>query len=81
MNAAILNTARSIVNQARSLPRDPRSTEYWQGAEVAAARTLVKASGEDRPAFVIPYKMGTAQADAFLSGMGEGRRLVIKALE
>lgn len=49
--------------------RDPRSPEYKAGVLAALKFRL-----QGHP-ITLPYPVGTAQADAFFSGLDEGHRL------
>lgn len=60
-------TADVVREQFEGKVRVARSTEYVEGfANVVAANLR-----EERPP--LPYELGTAQADAYLCGMSEGR--------
>jgi hypothetical protein len=55
-----------LFSAAFDKPRDPRSTEYKAGVR---ALLVLRVHGLD---IIRPYPMGTAQADAFYSGVDEG---------
>jgi len=62
-----MQTVDDLMENAFFEGRDPRSAEYKQGArDVLVARM----AGSALPA--IPFKVGTAQADAYLAGREEG---------
>ena len=61
--------ADELLRQAFANPRDPRSNEYKAGV-LAALRYRI----EGAP-IAIPYRLGTAPADAFFSGLDEGHRI------
>lgn len=59
----------TLMRRAFALPRTPRSKAYKEGAQWVLdfrVRGL-------RPA--CPYKVGTAEADAFFAGQGEGHAI------
>lgn len=56
--------------------RDSRSIAYKNGVRAAIEKTL-----RVRDRLACPYKVGTAQADAWFSGREEGRRIADKYLE
>ena len=59
-------SAQQLFDDAFSNPRDPRSKEYKAGVMAALK------SRTDGIHYVNPYKLGTAEADAFWSGADEG---------
>lgn len=64
-----MSVARQIFDQAFSAPRDPRSIAYKKGVLAALEFRLGECSGIARP-----YRLGTADADAYFSGLDEGHR-------
>lgn len=62
-------SAHKIFDRAFSRPRDPRSAEYKAGV-MAALRFRIEGTKINRP-----YRIGTAAADAFFSGISEGHSL------
>lgn len=56
----------TLFHEAFSTPRDPRSDEYKAGVR---ATLRFRFQGQ---AVKCPYALGTAQADAFFSGIDEG---------
>lgn len=67
-----MSKAYEIFNAAFSKPRSPRSDEYRHGV----IETLKFRLGESIGVFEMKqYKLGTAQADAYLAGCDEGNRL------
>jgi hypothetical protein len=62
-----MKTAQQILSEAFSYPRDPRSEEYKAGVLEALRFRL----GEVER-LRCPYKVGTARADAWFSGVDEG---------
>jgi hypothetical protein len=62
--------ADCIFQQAfQGTTRTPRSAAYQRGVRAALAYRC-----ERRP-IVLPYRAGTAEADAFWAGLGEGHAL------
>lgn len=61
--------AQELYAKAFTGPRDPRSDEYKAGVRAAL---LYRLDGRE---IKCPYQMGTAQADAFYSGLDEGHRI------
>ncbi|HEU0201844.1 MAG TPA: hypothetical protein VFR86_15600 [Burkholderiaceae bacterium] len=64
-----LSTAQKLLAEAFTRPRDPRSNEYKAGVRAALEFRLAGV------AIDIPYPLGTAQADAFFSGLQEGHAI------
>jgi hypothetical protein len=64
-----MKTVNKLMKAAFDKPRDPRSDEYKAG--VRAALTF-RINGEHT---ANPHKPGTAQADAFFSGIDEGHSI------
>ena len=62
--------AKLIFDDAFSKHRDPRSREYKAGVF-----DMLRRKFGEIPQCICPYDMGTAQADAWLSGTEEGRHL------
>lgn len=58
--------AEKLFKDAFSVPRDPRSQEYKDGVLAALKYRL------EGVKIQMPYAAGTAQADAFYSGLTEG---------
>jgi hypothetical protein len=58
-----------LVTAAFDRPRDPRSDAYKLGVRELLANQVLGAP------FRCPYKLGTAEADAFFSGSDEGRTI------
>ena len=69
MNAIASPTAQQIFTDAFGVAREPRSAEYKAGVRAALQWRL----GETET-LVCPHPLGTAQADAWLSGTDEGHR-------
>lgn len=65
-----MSKAREIFQQAFDRPRDERSLEYKNGV----LDTLMLRFGDIASARC-PYPIGTAQADAYFAGCGEGHQL------
>lgn len=68
-------TVDALMAAAFGVPRDPRSPEYKAGVRAALAFRI------DGIKIRCPHPMGTAQADAFYSGVDEGRRRWREAVE
>lgn len=64
----------AIMNKTFPQGRDPRSDEYKAGVRAQLARLI-----EGTP-LRYPYRMGTAQADAYFAGMDEGRDVWSRAV-
>lgn len=64
-----MSVARQIFDQAFSAVRDPRSLAYKKGVLAALEYRLGECSG-----IAHPYRLGTADADAYFSGLDEGHR-------
>ncbi|SAL66468.1 hypothetical protein AWB67_07113 [Caballeronia terrestris] len=60
-------TVAELMAEAFTSGRDPRSAEY-----IAGVRSILENCIEGA-AIVLPYALGTTQADAFLAGQEEGR--------
>lgn len=58
-----------LIDTAFASPRDPRSPEYKAGVRAALEKRF------NGVAIACPYELGTAAADAFLSGLDEGRAI------
>ncbi len=56
-----------LMAETFSAPRDPRSPQYRAGVRVILERKLI---GTPLPA--LPYLLGSASADAYFAGQGEG---------
>lgn len=75
----LLSTVDQVVSELFSRPRDPRSVAYKAGVRAAVKfRLYDKARGGH---IECPYKVGTAEADAFFSGVDEGHAAGQKVLE
>lgn len=73
-----MKTVDELMAEAFSVFRDPRSPEYKAGVRAALAYRI------EGTRIKCPYQMGTAAADAFLSGTDEGHsiwRLEIEGLQ
>jgi len=69
-NARMMSvTVDALMAEAFKPGRDPRSSEYKQGVRALLA---LRIDGTKLPR---PYKMGSAQADAFYAGVDEGHRI------
>lgn len=68
-------SSQKLFEEAFKGPRDPRSDEYRCGV-LAALRFRCEGLR-----IGLPYRVGTAQADAFFSGVDEGHRLWRDSLE
>lgn len=64
-----MKTVDELMRIAFDPPRDPRSDEYKAGCRAAMDCRL------NGRAIRIPYAIGTAQADAFFSGVDEGHAI------
>ena len=64
-------TAKELHEEAFFGPRDPRSKEYKSGVLAALKFRL----GESCAVGMCPYPLGSAQQDAWFSGIDEGHRL------
>jgi hypothetical protein len=62
-------TVDELMKCAFDVPRDLRSAEYKQGVR----DTLIFRIEGDQ--MVMPYKIGTAQCDAYFAGREEGHRI------
>jgi hypothetical protein len=71
----MMATARELFNEAFSVSRDPRSDAYKAGV-IAVLRLHVEGVRVRQP-----YRLGTAEADAFSSGCGEGHLIFRKSKE
>ncbi len=67
-------TAQFLFDKAFSTPRTPRSDAYKVGLLAALRYRL------DGARIACPYRMGTAEADAFHAGVNEGHALARAAL-
>lgn len=63
--------AQDIFNFAFSQPRDPRSEAYKQGVLFCLRKRI-----DSMPDRKNPYRLGTAEADAWYSGVDEGLVIV-----
>lgn len=63
-----MKTADDLFSEAFSSPRDKRSQEYKFGV-IQALRVVL--GEENSPP--MPFRMGTAEADAYFAGYDEGR--------
>ncbi len=59
-------TVEELFNKNFNVPRTPRSAEYWGGVRAALAFRL------ESKKIVLPYRVGTAAADAFFAGVDAG---------
>jgi len=67
--ADALPLIEKLISAAFNIPRDPRSDAYKVGArEILMCRTI-------GTKYACPYKLGTAEADAFFAGSDEGNRI------
>ena len=64
-----LALAEKLFKNAFDKPRDPRSDEYKAGVRAALR---FRFAGEKIPT---PYESGTAQSDAYYSGLDEGHSI------
>jgi len=64
-----MKTVNEFMKAAFDRPRDPRSDEYKAGVR---ASLNFRINGEHT---ANPYKPGTAQSDAFFSGVDEGHSI------
>jgi hypothetical protein len=64
-----MSKAQALFNTLFSGPRDPRSAEYQAGCLYILRRKLDGIDQQD-----CPYRMPSAQADAWLAGCQEGLR-------
>jgi hypothetical protein len=62
-------TIDCLMSQAFDNDREPRSNEYKKGVRSTLEFCIIGGNP------VCPYPMGTASADAFISGMDEGRQI------
>lgn len=69
MNTTTKPIGRTIYEMAFSFPRTPRSDAYKAGV-----RYVLETKLDGRPKSAVPYKDGTAEADAYYSGCDEGHR-------
>ena len=60
----------SLMSQVFGSGRGPRSEPYRQGVRSILAYRLAGA-----PLPKLPYDLGTAEADAYFAGQGEGRQI------
>lgn len=65
----------ALLNKRFAVAREPRSAEYKAGVAAALCFRLHGVK------ITCPYALGTAQADAFLSGTDEGHRAGREYLE
>lgn len=75
MEHATKSKADTLYAEAFSTQRDPRSPEYKAGV-YAALKYRYEAKKID-----VPYKLGTASADAFFSGLDEGHNIWRRKLD
>lgn len=68
-------TVDGLMAAAFDRPRDPRSDAYKTGARAHLQHVL------NNKNTVVPYPLGTAEADAFFAGVDEGRAIVMRAWE
>lgn len=69
MTATTTRSPQEIYAAAFAAPRDPRSAAYKRGVLDGLKAKL------ERHVPMLPYNMGTAEADAYFSGISEGRAL------
>jgi len=62
--------ANELFEKAFNAPREARSDEYKDGVLQA-----LQFKTEEIDGVSFPYKMGTAQADAWFAGLDEGKRI------
>jgi len=65
----IMATVDELMTQAFSTPRDQRSPEYKAGVRAALDYRI------NGKRMSLPFRMGTAAADAYFSGTDEGHRI------
>ena len=63
-----MKTADDLFNEAFGQPRDKRSQAYKTG--VVQGLRVVLGEANNPP---LPYRLGTAEADAYFAGYDEGR--------
>ena len=71
-NPAATSTVGSLLVAAFDRPRDPRSAAY-----IAGVRAHLEYAINDKKT-ALPYKLGSAEADAFFAGADEGRAIVMR---
>lgn len=71
-----MSDAEKVFQEAFGKARDPRSSEYKLGVLVCLQVRLDGAVGVR-----CPYQQGTAEADAFWSGVEEGKALSPKSVQ
>lgn len=64
-----MTTVDELMTQAFSVPRDPRSAEYKAGVRAVLDYRL---HGKQMS---LPFRIGTAAADAYFAGTDEGHRI------
>ena len=70
MDARTTGVTIKLFNAAFKKPREPRSDEYREGV-----RSALRDRASQNPPYSYrecPYRLGTAQADAWLAGYHEG---------
>lgn len=73
--ADALQLVESLMHAAFNIARDPRSDAYKLGAKELLKHRAMGVK------FRCPYKLGTAEADAFFSGSDEGRMIWTRHLD
>jgi len=70
-----MKSVDELIAEAFGSPRDPRSDEYKAGVRAALEYRL------NRRKLALPCPIGTAQADAWFSGLDEGHRIAAELRE
>lgn len=68
--------ADRLTREAFAVPRTPRSAAYREGVRAGIVGLLRRERGEPKAAPVDPFEPGTAEYDAYVAGIDEGRAII-----